>query len=353
MRKELWASTLWAAMLGFLVGAAPIAGGDDEQDLREELRRLQREAARAGQQHWEAKGLPPGDDRGNQLAIFPVEDLANPWYDQIPMSGNFLSEDSEAPLFGGQSEEGLMPFGTIEEIAEFVRTAVDPVVWEDGSVLSMNSQALVALASPATNGRVRELLDRKLRPLAHEGVSVEFEVVELPAKMIRTLRFGTKPLTNAQRTSVDEAIRMGAGKRILALRGMGTMSSRFSVWHGKQIALIADADVEVAQTASTADPVVQIAQAGGSLSVRAERGGTAGEIKLELQLRMRELEEIRRHETDQAGVLDLSTMSDQDADLVLNAPTGAWVVAGAGSPRTGTHRLFLVRAASLARGGVR
>ncbi|MHC4449005.1 MAG: hypothetical protein ACYS0E_02525, partial [Planctomycetota bacterium] len=89
MRKELW-----AAVLGFLVGAAPIAGGDDEQDLREELRRLQREAARAGQQHWEAKGLPPGDDRGNQLAVFPVEDLTGPWYDQIPMSGEFLNEDT-------------------------------------------------------------------------------------------------------------------------------------------------------------------------------------------------------------------------------------------------------------------
>jgi hypothetical protein len=348
MRKELW-----AAMLGFLVGAAPIAGGDDEQDLREELRRLQREAARAGQQHWEAKGLPPGDDRGNQLAIFPVEDLSAPWFDQIPMSGEFLSEDSEEPLFGGQAEEGVQPFGTVEEIAEFVRTVVDPVAWEDGSMLNVHRQAIVALASPATNGRVRELLDRKLRPRAHEGVSVEFEVVELPAKMTRTLRIGSKPLTNAQRTSVDEAIRMGVGKRILALRGMGTMSSRGTVWHGKQVALITDADVEVAQTASTSDPVIQIAQAGGSLAVRAERGATAGEIKLELQLRMRELEAIRRHETDQAGVLDLPTMTDQDADLVLNAPTGAWVVAGAGSPQSGRNRLFLVRAASLARGGVR
>ncbi len=348
MRKELW-----VAVLGFLVGAAPIAGGDDEQDLREELRRLQRQAARAGQQHWEAKGLPPGDDRGNQFAIFPVEDLSAPWYDQIPMSGEFLNEDSEAPLFGGQSEEGLLPFGTIEEIAEFVRTAVDPVAWEDGAMLSMNARSLVALAPPATNGRVRELLDNKLRPRAHEGVSVEFEVVELPAKMMRGLRNGSKPLTNAQRTSVDEAVRMGVGKRILAIRGMGTMSTRFSVWHGKQVALVTDADVEVAQTASTADPVVQIAQAGGWLSVRAERGATAGALKLELQLRMRELEAVRRHETDQAGVLDLPTISDQDANLVLSVPTGAWVVAGAGSPRPGTHRLFLIRAASLARGGVR
>ena len=348
MRKELW-----AGVLGFLVGAAPIAGGDDDQDLREELRRLQREAARAGQQHWEAKGLPPGDDRGNQLAIFPVEDLTAVWFDQIPMSGEFLSEESEEPIFGGQAEEGLQPFGTIEEIAEFIRTVVDPVTWEDGAALSINRQAIITLAPPATNGRVRELLDRKLRPRAHAGVSVEFEVVELPAKMTRTLRIGSKPLTNAQRTSVDEAIRMGVGKRILALRGMGTMSTRFSVWHGKQVALVTDADVEVAQTASTADPVVQIAQAGGSLSVRAERGATVGAIKLELQLRMRELESVRRHETDQAGVLDLPTISDQDADLVLNAPTGAWVVAGAGSPRSGRHRLFLVRAASLARGGVR
>ncbi|MHC4939542.1 MAG: hypothetical protein ACYTHK_11280 [Planctomycetota bacterium] len=348
MRKDLW-----AAVLGFLVGAAAIAGGDDEDTLREELRRLQREAARAAQKHWESDGRPPSDDAGNQIAVYPMEDLIAPLYDELPMSGEYLSEGKEYPVFGGQAEEGILPFGTIEEIAELARTVVDPAVWEETASLAMTGQSLVSLAPPATNGRVRELLDRKLRPLAHQGVSVEFEVVELPGKLLHSLRTGTKPLTNAQRTALDEAIRAGTARRVIALRGSGTLGTRFSIWHGKQVALRADSDVEVAQTASTADPVIQIGQAGGWLGVRAERGDSGNSLKLDLRLRLRELKEVRRHETDQAGVLDLPTLTDQNADVILDVTPGAWNVAGAGGVEAGRQRVFLVRASALARGGVR
>jgi len=348
MRKDIW-----AAALGFLIGAAAIAGGQDADDLRDELRRLQREVARAAQKNWETRDLPPADGSGRQLAIFPLDDLAAPRHDRIPPSGGFVDENSEAPLFGGIAEEGLLPFGTREEIVEALWDHLGREHQDRGEVVGLSGDSVVVLHYPATIGRMREVLDRKWRPVAHAGVAVDFEVVDVPAAVARSVARGGRPLTNADRTALAEAAAGEGGARVLTLRGAGLLGSRFHVWHGRQVALVIDADVEVAQTASVADPVVEVAQAGGLLSVRASRGASDGELQLDLRVRLRGLEKVERQETDQAGVLDAPTLSDQDSRLLLRVPAGAWVVAGGGTLRRGVERLFLVKAAPLARGEVR
>ena len=70
MRKEVA-----LAALGFLIGAAAIVGGQDDGDLREQLRRLQAAADRVMQQGWEVRNLPPANARGQELRLFPVYDL--------------------------------------------------------------------------------------------------------------------------------------------------------------------------------------------------------------------------------------------------------------------------------------
>ena len=124
------------------------------------------------------------------------------------------------------------------------------------------------------------------------------------------------------------------------------------VWHGKQVAVLADADVEVAQTASTADPNVQIVQAGGFLDAEAQLRPD-NQIALNLNLRLTELKSIGRHETKQSGVLDLPHTADQVARADLRVTPGKWYVAGEAAREEGRVRLFLVRAQLLARGGVR
>jgi len=348
MRKEVI-----LALFGFLIGAATLAGSDDESELRDELARLQREAARAMHQEWESKGLPPADGAGNQIGFFPIEDLTRVRRDVIPPSHLQVFEDSEYPVFGGYAEEGVLPFGTGEEILEQIRMSVDPESWESG-IIALTGNKLAVVTRPATVGRVRAFLDRTLRPLAHRGIAMDFEVVEMPAAMLRKLRETSGgQLDAAARARLDEAITVGSAKRVFGLRGMGTLGTRFVVWHGREVAVVSDYDVEVAQTASTADPVVTIVQAGGYIWTLAQVDNTGKQIALDLGLRLEQLEGIRRHETRRSGVLDLPDRADQQLRVAMRVPNGQWSIAGSGTPQPGVHRLFLVRASLLERGGVR
>ena len=257
------------AVIGFLIGAAAIAGGDENDDLREELRALQREAARAQLRDWDTQQIPAADDRGNQLGIFPIEDLsvARPWW--VPGLATGVFEDSEKPLFGGRAEEGTYPFGTGEEILELLRVSTAPESWEEGRI-NIANEALLTVTTPNTNGLLREALETRLRPRAHRGICVDFEVLDVDAKTARELRsLKGGILTNAHRTSLNEAIKTKAARRVTALRGIGTLGVQFTVTDGSEVAFLGDADVEVAQTASTSDPVVQIGRVGGELAVHA------------------------------------------------------------------------------------
>ena len=341
------------ALVGFVIGAASLAGGDDKSDLREELERLQREAARAMQSGWDAKGAPPADGRGNELAIFPVEDLTAPIVDWYPPSDGLAFSPSEATLSSGPGVDSFQTFGTIEEVAELVRVTVEPLAWEEG-VLTPMGMSLSALNRPAILGKVRAILDRTLRPRAHRGISIDFEVVSVPAALARQLRqAGDGRLGESERTALDAALAGASARRVFGVRGNGLMGARFLVWHGRQVAVLSDFDVEVAQTASAADPVVEIAQAGGYLSARAQATKDGKVISLVLGLRTQELVGLRRHETRRSGNLDLPDLLTQDSQVSVKLASGVWSIVASGTPRPGEHRLFLVRASALERGGAR
>ena len=271
----------------------------------------------------------------------------------VPPNHLLNTENTEAPLYGGYSEEGRFAFGTGEEIMEQVRVSVDPEAWETG-IVNLAGDTMIVAARPSTVGRVRAFLDRTLRPLAHRGVAMDFEVVELPAAMMRQLSNNPGGRLDASaRGQLDSAIASGNARRVFGLRGMGSVGTRFVVWHGRQVAVVGDFDVEVAQTASTADPTVSVVQSGGYIATRAAVGGDGKQLTLDLGLRLEELTGIRRHETRRSGVLDLPERSDQAVNLALRVPNGAWTVASAGTTSEGRSRVFLVRASLLERGGAR
>ena len=203
-------------------------------------------------------------------------------------------------------------------------------------------------------GKVRAILDRTLRPRAHRGISIDFEVVSVPAALARQLRqAGDGRLGESERTALDAALAGASARRVFGVRGNGLMGARFLVWHGRQVAVLSDFDVEVAQTASAADPVVEIAQAGGYLSARAQATKDGKVISLVLGLRTQELVGLRRHETRRSGNLDLPDLLTQDSQVSVKLASGVWSIVASGTPRPGEHRLFLVRASALERGGAR
>ena len=71
-------SILWSAALGFLMGAAFLAGGEEDAgDLAGKLRRLQVLAGQAMDRGRPVSDVPPGGNPAVELAAFAVSDLTS------------------------------------------------------------------------------------------------------------------------------------------------------------------------------------------------------------------------------------------------------------------------------------
>ncbi|MHC4408975.1 MAG: hypothetical protein ACYS0F_08225, partial [Planctomycetota bacterium] len=119
------------------------------------------------------------------LQIHPVADLTLPLTDFIPpqITAVGVSEDDEAPLFGGQAEEAPQPYGTIEELAELVQTSVQPSAWEDATITPQGKN-LVVYQNPAIQQEVAQFLD-DLRAFAGIVVTVESRFLSVTDAFLR------------------------------------------------------------------------------------------------------------------------------------------------------------------------
>ncbi|MFV1958407.1 MAG: hypothetical protein ACC662_03230, partial [Planctomycetota bacterium] len=69
--------------------------------------------------------------------------------------------DDDHPLFGGEGEEPWLPVGTIDEIAERIRQAVDPVTWDvvaGASVRPQGEGLLIVRTTPHVEEHVARYL---------------------------------------------------------------------------------------------------------------------------------------------------------------------------------------------------
>ena len=349
-------SILWSAALGFLMGAAFLAGGEEDAgDLAGKLRRLQVLAGQAMDRGRPVSDVPPGGNPAVELAVFAVSDLTSgiPWYVH-PRSD--WDENSEIPVFGGIAEERPQVYGTIEEIMELARNSVMPDSWDEPDVwINALRRSILCQQKPIVVDKLRRFLDETLRPRAYRSVTVEAEVVELPQDLARALSStGRKELTPGERTRIDAALAEGGARRIFACRLLSLVDQKAFVWHGRQVAFVEDSDVEVAQSSFTSDPVIGAEQLGGMLSSRAVVGERADRIHLDIEFDLDDLDgEIRVQPTKDAGALQLPRRKMTRVVCTLDARNGAWAVAAAFPGETG-RRLLLVRPTLVERtGGVR
>ncbi|MEM8883002.1 MAG: hypothetical protein AAGD14_02945 [Planctomycetota bacterium] len=119
------------------------------------------------------------------LQIHPVADLTLPLTDFIPplITQVGVSEDDEAPLFGGQAEEAPQPYGTIEELAELVQTSVAPETWEEARITPQGKN-LVVYHSPEIQQQVADFLD-DLRAFAGIVITVESRFLSVTDAFLR------------------------------------------------------------------------------------------------------------------------------------------------------------------------
>ena len=341
------------ALLGFVVGAAALAGGEDDGELVEELRSLQRSAERVILREPATEEYAPSVGPGYKLGLFPVFDLTAGIPDHLPPTLGYLDEESESPLFGGISEERPQPYGTIEELCELLQASVEPASWDEGGTISVAGQSLVVFASPIVLSKVGEYLNA-LRERTFVSVTTELKIVEVSREVRQRLIGGDTALSDEQLGALNDALADGRASVLFSARTLGLSKQQTYLGHGTQHAVQSDADVEVAQTARTTDPVVDVLQTGGFVSVRPTISDDAAKVVLELDVRLEALEEpIRSRETIENGILDLPSLERSGFRTALSVSDGRWALAGKGG-RGDEIRLLLVKATIVpAKGGVR
>jgi hypothetical protein len=343
MRKDLL-----AAALGFLVGAAALAGGDeDDWELQKRLQDLQEAIARLRQeQRPAADHLPPMGPAGLELELFPVFDLTSGRWDFHPP---VLQRDAE-DYFGGQGQEALQPYGTVEELMELVRGHVWPESYENGGTLHAQGQTLVTVNKRAALIDTERFLDR-LRDRAHRCVTLELEAIDVPAELHRRLTAGRATTLGAeQQDALAQALAAGTATRVFGARTTCFAGQRAVVWHGRQVAVIDEPEVSVAQDEAVAEPRVGVVSDGGWLAVRPSVTDGVAWITVDVDARLDDLGPRAARETD-AGRVDLPDARTLECRTALTVENRAWALIGGGACQDGQTRVLLLRATHLPRTG--
>ena len=121
------------------------------------------------------------------LQIHPVADLTMGLVDFIPPQITELgvNEDSEIPLFGGQTEEPQTAYGSIEELMELVRASVQPELWEEeGGTLNAQGKNLVVYAPADVQQDVAQFLD-DLRAFGGVVITIESRFLSITDGFLR------------------------------------------------------------------------------------------------------------------------------------------------------------------------
>jgi hypothetical protein len=344
---------LVAAVLGLLLGAALVAGGQEtDADLVERLVTLRQEAARL--QALKTAGAnegPPPTENGFEYERLSIADLTYGVSDFIPPAPPF-DVNSDLPLFGGQSEEAPEPFGSGDEILMHVRHMVHPERWEEPeAMLTCVRTAFFVVQQRDVIESMRRFLDSELRPSALRTVCVETEIVEVQGETGAAVaaRAGMK-LDSGLRARLEEACRAGSARRLFAGRLLGLAGQRVVLWHGAQVATLGDHDVEAgAPKRAIADPVVLVELLGGILAIRSTIAPDSV-VRLQIAAEHAALDDPVRERTAEAARLHLPAKPLLRIDTELLVKSGTWAVAAEASGAKG-RRFLLVRPTVLERAG--
>jgi hypothetical protein len=344
MRKNLL-----AAALGFLVGAAALAGGqEDDWELTKRLAELQEAIARLQQEERPAADrLPPAGPEGYELQLFPAFDLSGGRRDFFPPDHSPVGRAER--YFGGRSEEAPCPCGTVEELMELVRCCVWPASYEQSGTITAQGQTLIIFNKRPALIDTARFLDAR-RDKAHRCVTLELEAVDLAPALYRRLAGGsTTTLSGEQQDALAQAFADGAATRAFGARTTCFAGQRAVVWHGRQVAMVGEADVSVAKNRVSTDPVVEVVRDGGYLCVRPTVGDGAARITLDVDGRFDELEARDVREAD-AGRVELPRVGTVECRTSVTVENRTWALLGGGA-RGDEVRVLLLRATHLPRTG--
>jgi len=127
------------------------------------------------------------------VQIHSVADLTSGLTDFIPpriqLVGPDDAGDEENPLFGGEGEERIFPFGQISDLIELIKRSVDPNFWNengDADIVEQGEHAMVVKATPEMQEKVDQFLN-DLRGFAGIVVTVETRFLQVGDHFLRDL----------------------------------------------------------------------------------------------------------------------------------------------------------------------
>lgn len=172
--------------------AAEISLQANRVTVEDALKLIMMQASPDGNVTWEVTGnvvrfiKKEHQKRNMVLQIHPVADLVLPLTDFIPpqITQVGVSDDTEAPLFGGQAEEAPTQFGTIEELNELVKSSVMPDQWEAPATNTIQGKNLVYYNTPEVQAKVAQFLD-DLRAFAGIVVTIESRFLRVSDSFLR------------------------------------------------------------------------------------------------------------------------------------------------------------------------
>ncbi|MEK7466924.1 MAG: hypothetical protein AAB074_05860 [Planctomycetota bacterium] len=179
-----------------------------------------------------------------------------------------LSDGSDMGAIGigtsGGEEEGTAIPG--EDLKLLISQNVAVGTWDSPPhSIEYYNGSLIVVHTPAVHELVKKFLE-VLRSRAYKTVIIEADVVELAPGVLETAA-GTV-LTEEQLKAVDAAASDPArGRRLATLRACGLNTQRFNASARGQESHVRDYDIEIAQHAAIADPVIGIAETGYTLDV--------------------------------------------------------------------------------------
>jgi len=325
-------AVLWC-VAGLLLGAAGLAGGQGDDDRRAKLMEIERLAAQLRALEGERPGFPPPDARGFEPACFPVGDLTLPVIEFC--RPHPWPRIRESVMYSGPDEEAYQHYGTIEELAELVRSRVRPDVWESGAEIVCRGHCLLLFAPPDVNRAARALLDGELRPAARRTIHLELEIVEADAPLAGALADAAGRTLDAElRGRLDAALAAGGARLAFAGCVRGLSHQPVVLWHGAQEAMVADAKVEGVD--------VDVAYLGTIAGLRTTAGDDAARVRIDLGYAALD-QPVRTAETAKAGTLAMPARATTEFQADLRAEPGRWTVAGERTGADGKRRFLLVR----------
>jgi len=325
MSKRVGKAALWTAA-GFLLGAAALAGGQGDEDLRNQLIEIESLCGQLRALDAEPAGFPAANEQGFELDCIHVADVTACVFD------HYGPRQAAAEGILDGDPEPFQPFGTIEEVSELVRVSVQPDVWEEGAEIFPYASSFVLLAPPHANRAVREFVDRELRPAASRTVNLEVEIVEADEPLGAALAAATgSALDPAARTGLEEAIGAGKARRLFAGTVLALSRQQVVLQHGAQVATIED-------------PIIGVENHGTVVQARSMVADDPARVRIQLSLDHDLLDRpIRTVKTEKAGTIQMPAHTAMQADADLWAAAGRWTVAAERTGADGKRRLVLVR----------